>query len=133
MAVSPSRALENDLGMALDRDQFHLDWQPFVDVVTQSILGYEALLRWNRPQHGPIRSDEFIPAAERSGLIRRVDQWVLRMACRDAARWVEALSVAINISGQSFQSDALPALIEASLRESGLAPHRLEIEIPSAR
>jgi len=94
-----------------------------------TMVGFEALIRWRHPSRGLVAPGLFVPIAEESGLIIRVDEWVLREACREAASWAVPRKIAINLSPVQFQHGDLPGLVHSVLLESGLAPHRLELEI----
>lgn len=97
------------------------------------IVGLEALIRWHHQKRGPISPEAFIPVSERSGLIAPLSRWALGVACRQAASWSAPLFVAVNISATHFeQDDDLPAVVDAALEESGLAPERLELELTEA-
>jgi len=123
------RSLEQDLRRAMAEGQFRLAYQPLVCLASGRILGAEALLRWNRPGHGNVPPDRFIGAAEEIGLIGPLGAWVLGEACREAAAWPEPLDVAVNVSPLQFRHAGLCEAVEAALRESGLDPARLELEI----
>jgi diguanylate cyclase (GGDEF)-like protein len=127
------RRLERELRRALERDELALVYQPQLDLPTGRITGVEALVRWTHLECGRVvLPDEFIPAAEASGLIQPLGAWVLREACRQAAAWRAeglALTIAVNVSpAQLRHPDALEAVNEA-LRVSGLDPGLLELEI----
>ena len=126
------RALEMDLRRALLLDQFDLHYQPIIDIGTREVAGLEALLRWNHPERGLVAPDAFIPLAEEVGLIVPLGEWVLRRACQDAMAWPEALRVAVNLSAAQFASRGLVPMVADALRQSGLAPQRLELEITEA-
>nr|WP_262927109.1 EAL domain-containing protein [Rhizobium herbae] len=96
---------------------------------TSEIHGYEALLRWTHPQLGPISPAEFITVAEENGLIGPLGAWVLRRACADAAAWNSPCRVAVNVSAVQFMDANLPRLVHEVLVETGLPPHRLELEL----
>jgi len=124
------RAVEVDLRHALERNEFELRYQPIVDTATRRIKSFEALIRWRHPERGLIAPDAFIPLAEEIGLIAPLGAWVLREACAQTAHWPEAIGVAVNISPvQLFAGRRLLETVEMALELSGLAPHRLEIEI----
>jgi len=126
------RALEASLHEALARGELHLVFQPQVRLRDGQVQGLEALLRWNHPQHGSVSPAEFIPLAERSGLIVPIGRWVLQEACRQAARWPQPLRVAVNVSARQLRVRELPQDVFDALRDSGLAPQRLELEITEA-
>jgi len=124
------RSLEIDLRKALALREFELHYQPQVDLETDSIVGFEALLRWRHPERGLVSPADFIPLAEELGLIVPLGEWVLREACHEAARWPDGMSVAVNVSPHQFADTArLVSLVAKSLASSGLPGHRLEIEI----
>jgi diguanylate cyclase len=91
--------------------------------------GFEALLRWHHPEHGPVEPLEFIPIAEESGLIIPIGEWVLRTACREAAAWPKPYKVSVNLSPRQFQHDDFPGVVHSILVETGLPPARLELEV----
>ena len=127
--------LETDLRRALGRDEFRLHYQPIISLETWRISGFEALLRWQHPEHGVISPLTFIPLAEETGLIIPIGQWVLREACRQARIWQDQfpsdppLSMSVNLSGKQFLQVDLIERIEEILVETGLQASSLEIEI----
>ena len=123
------KQLEDDLRQALVQNQFHLVYQPVVCAKSAKIVGYEALLRWEHPTRGFISPADFVPVAEDCALIESIDEWVLRTACLDAARWPRHVRVAVNVSPIQFANPALPVLVTSALAKSGIAPGRLELEI----
>jgi diguanylate cyclase len=123
------RELERDLREALEVGQFHLHWQPIVNCLTGALHRFEALVRWDRPGCGKVSPGTFVPIAEKLGLFKHLDSWVLRAACAEALRWPLPYRVAVNISAHWFQGEDLSYMVEAALRESGLDPSRLEIEV----
>jgi diguanylate cyclase (GGDEF)-like protein/PAS domain S-box-containing protein len=122
------RLLELDLRLALQRNEFEVHYQPIRDIASDDIVVCEALVRWKHPLRGLIGPNQFIPLAEENGLIIKLGEWVLRTACRDAARWSRAC-VAVNLSPVQFRDPDLVATVKAALKESGLAASRLELEI----
>lgn len=118
---------------AADGHQFTLGYQPKVSLADQQLRGFEALLRWRHPEHGIVLPGEFIPLAEESGIVERIGHWVLREACEQAARWLHAglgrHVVAINCSGREFYGPRFVDNIRMALRESGLQPEQLEVEV----
>jgi EAL domain-containing protein (putative c-di-GMP-specific phosphodiesterase class I) len=131
-AIGRRLALEFDLRSALAGHQFRLVYQPLYALEDLTIVGVEALLRWEHPTLGLLGPDEFIPALERTGQIRDVGAWVLREACAQMARWHERgdrLYLAVNVSGRQFDDDALIEQIRAALTASGLAGRWLYIEV----
>ena len=124
------QALEADLRRALENDTLFLYWQPIADSLTRQPVGYEALLRWERPGHGPIPPSQFIAAAEECGLSGILDAYVLKKACREAAAWPDtSLRASVNVSSNRVRFGDLSDSVAAALEASGLAPNRLEIEI----
>ncbi|WP_331288015.1 MULTISPECIES: putative bifunctional diguanylate cyclase/phosphodiesterase [Methylobacteriaceae] len=122
-------SLEADLRRALEDRAFVLHYQPVVRARTGATTGFEALLRWNRPNGAPISPADFVPIAEEAGLMPELGAWVLAEACREAVRWPAHLMVAVNVSATQLRSTCFIRTVERALAESGLAPHRLEIEI----
>jgi diguanylate cyclase (GGDEF)-like protein len=123
------RVLELDLRRALTNQELEVYYQPIIDVKTETVTGFEALVRWNHPTRGLVSPGEFIPLAEETGLVLPLDEWVLRRACRDAAQWPDHVRIAVNLSAAQFKSRGLTALIVNALTESRLPPNRLELEI----
>ena len=121
--------LEADLRCALAESQLEVFYQPLVEARTETLVGFEALLRWRHPERGMVSPAEFIPLAEETGLIRPIGAWVLARACADAASWPNSLKVAVNLSPIQFTGAGLVGEVEQALRGAGLAPHRLELEI----
>ncbi|WP_339950172.1 EAL domain-containing protein [uncultured Albimonas sp.] len=125
-------ALAMALREALAREEFELWFQPQALLADGRITGFEALLRWRRPGHGLVLPGEFVPVAEKTGLIRPIGAWVIREACRAAAQWPQAYGVAVNASpAQLTQTDFVEQVSDA-LIAAGLAPERLEIELTEA-
>jgi predicted signal transduction protein with EAL and GGDEF domain len=113
-------------------EQLHIAYQPQIDLANSRISGVEALLRWHHPVHGWIWPTEFIPAAERTGLILQLGTWALREGCRQAARWrAEGLpmTMSVNVSALQFRVGNIPRLVADILAETGLPPAMLELEI----
>jgi diguanylate cyclase (GGDEF)-like protein len=127
------RELEKALYRAVEDNEFYLNFQPIVNAKDQSIMGAEALIRWNHSKLGTVSPAEFIPLAEEVGLILDIGEWVLRQACLTAVTWQPnlngLLNIAVNISSRQFQSTDVALLIEDVLQESGLTAQRLVIEI----
>ncbi|MHB8240741.1 MAG: bifunctional diguanylate cyclase/phosphodiesterase [Solirubrobacteraceae bacterium] len=124
--------LENDLGMALQRNQFFLLYQPIFDLPSQGIVGVEALVRWHHPERGVVAPDSFIPLAEESGMIIQIGRWVLEEACRQAARWsAEGLEVpiAVNVSAHQLSRKGFADDVRLALESSGIAPSLLTLEL----
>jgi diguanylate cyclase len=127
--VRERRLLEHDLRHAISRGETSLVYQPLTDIKTQEIVGFEALMRWQHPKRGAIPPSTFIPIAEESGLILQIGEWVLRTACKEAARWERPLSIAVNVSATQLHSPSFASLVHEVLITSKLAPSRLELEI----
>src|SRR5258707_14275619 len=123
------RVMEQDLRKALPAGEFELYYQPVVNLASNEISGFEALIRWNHPEKGIIAPAAFIPLAEEIGFIVPMGDWVIRQACATAAQWPGDLHVAVNISAVQFRSSGLMQVIVGALAASGLQPTRLEIEI----
>ena len=134
-ALLRKSALEADLRNAILNDELVLHYQPIVTARTGVTQNLEALVRWQHPEHGIISPGEFIPIAEESGLITKLDRWVLQTACRQLAVWHRAspdsanLSLSVNMSSQSFEQPGLPALVTELLFESGLPASALHLEL----
>ena len=123
------RETEIDLKLAIEQGQFELYYQPLFNTQQQQINGFEALIRWQHPERGLIQPIDFIPLAEETGLIVQIGEWVIKEACRQAARWPEHVRIAINISPVQFRTKGLQSILMQALSQSGLAPQRLELEI----
>ena len=128
-AVADRHRLENDIRFAMAEGQFHLAYQPIMALADDTILGFEALIRWQHPARGLVSPATFIPLAEETGLILPIGHWVLEEACRQAVAWRADQHVAVNISAVQFRSPMLLAHITSALAKSGLPASRLEIEL----
>ena len=126
------RALEVDLRKALAAGEFHLVFQPQINLATNKIVCMETLVRWTHPERGPVSPAEFIPVAEETGLIAPLGEWVLRQACAEAAQWPAAIRVAVNLSPVQFRNRNLVSMITHALAAARLPAARLEIEITEA-
>ena len=124
---------EQQLRVALNEGQLFLAYQPKVDLTRRCITGFEALVRWNHPQHGLIPANEFIPVAESTGLIVPIGDFVIETACRQLALWqqqgYDPLSLAVNISAVQFWRGDLYQTISRAIEETGISARRLELEI----
>ncbi|MCA1940842.1 MAG: EAL domain-containing protein [Caenispirillum bisanense] len=125
--------MENDLRVAVARNEFELHLQPKVDAATQAVVGAEALIRWQHPQLGLVSPMQFIPLAEESGLIMPIGRWILREACRLMVQWraegIAPASVSVNVSPRQFGDQGLLATVAQILEETGLPPQCLDLEI----
>ncbi len=128
----PESTLERDVRAALDAGLFRVHWQPIVTCASGELLGFEALIRWDRAGFGPVSPAIFVPVIERLGLFRKLDTWVLRQACAAAARWPTHLRAGINVSACWFDGSGLTAAVAAALEESEIDPARLELEVSEA-
>jgi diguanylate cyclase (GGDEF)-like protein/PAS domain S-box-containing protein len=128
-AARQRQLMESDLRVALEKEQLWLAYQPCVDASSEAVTGFEALIRWNHPEHGPVSPAEFIPLAEEIGLINEIGEWVLRTACAEAAKWPKHITVAVNLSPIQFKSHALPTMVRMVLSDTELPAKRLELEI----
>ena len=123
------RLLEADLRESLGSGQFDIHYQPLINLASRQVSSLEALLRWDHPVRGMVPPREFIALAEEAGLIFALGEFVLRRACKDAAGWPDSVRLAVNISPVQFRSGNLFEVVAEALRESGLHPDRLELEI----
>lgn len=123
------RRMELDLRAAHEEGEFRLHYQPILDLKTNRIVCFEALMRWRHESRGLVSPAAFIPLAEEIGLIGPMGRWALRRACRDAAAWPAQIAVSVNLSPSQVAMEGLAAVVQAALAESGLAPERLELEI----
>ncbi len=128
-AASKTARLGDRLRDAVDRDELSLVYQPLVDPETNIVKCFEALLRWNDPDEGPISPALFIPVAEQDEMIIRIGEMALRKACSDALAWPESIRVAVNVSAKQFVRPGFHKTVAAALEASGLPPGRLELEI----
>jgi EAL domain-containing protein (putative c-di-GMP-specific phosphodiesterase class I) len=133
LALRARAQMEVELRHALQHREFVLYYQPVVDA-NRTIVGVEALLRWNQPQRGMVSPGEFIPVAEQAGLILPLGQWVLEAACAQLVRWNDSphtrnLSMAVNVSARQFRHPEFTAQLLALLRVSGANPFRLKLEL----
>ncbi len=133
MRLTATRHLEfrSDLGLAIERDQLRLVFQPMVDLRTHRVVGAESLLRWEHPTRGSIAPAEFIPIAERAGLIVPIGKWVVEQSIKAAARWQGRgpQRVSINVSGLQLRSPEFVDQVRRSLEQHRLDPGRVVLEI----
>ena len=128
LAARDRQLLKSELREAIWDGALSLHFQPQL-AADGTAVAFEALVRWNHPERGMIAPVDFIPLAEDDGTIVEISEWILRSACREAASWQNPLRVAVNLSPLHFRSGDLPATVQATLEETGLAPDRLELEI----
>lgn len=125
--------IEHHLRLAVEKGELFLMYQPQVDIATGRIVGMEALLRWKHPELGIVPPERFIRVAENSGLILPIGEWVLRTACKTARKWQDqglpAIVIAVNVSAIQFRQDGFRDLIQRVLRDTGLPPQSLELEL----
>ena len=125
--------LETDLRLAQERGEFTLHFQPQVNIRTGALIGFEALLRWIHPEHGMIPPNHFIRLAEETGLIVEIGEWVLHTACVQARAWLDyglrGFAVGVNVSARQFASGDLAERVQRVVRETGLDPAYLELEV----
>ncbi len=125
--------LENDLRLAIEREEFFLMYQPQMDIASGNIIGLEALIRWQHPTLGLVPPNEFIPITEKTGQILPIGEWVLKTACTQARKWLDSgiysVPVAVNVSAVQFRQEGFCELIKRVLRETGLPPQYLELEL----
>lgn len=125
--------LESSLRQALSNQEFQLYYQPQFDIESNGLIGFEALIRWNHPQNGFIPPLHFIPIAEETGMIIPIGEWVLQTACIQAKFWHDSgfpwLRIAVNISAKQFKQDNFTGFVRSVLKETGLLPEFLELEL----
>lgn len=131
--VARSLLIHNELHRALKAGDLQVFYQPQVRIGTGELVGFEALLRWQHATMGWVSPAEFIPVAEQSGIIVQIGEWVMHSAARQAAQWLarghQNFRMAVNISVRQFVGHNLPQLVQTVLRETGLPPHMLELEV----
>lgn len=123
------RQLEMELRKAIVSEEFELHYQPLVDLQSNNVNAFEALVRWNHPTRGLIPPVEFIPIAEETGLIVPLGEWVLKTACQEAANWPDHIKIAINLSPTQLNNRHLLSKVTTALTNAGLSPHKLQLEI----
>ena len=123
------RVLEMALRKALGKGELSLNYQPVVAADTGSLTGFEALVRWNSPEFGPVSPAKFVPIAEDTRLIAPIGEWVLRTACAEAATWTSPVRVAVNVSAEQLRDPEFVTVVASALAQSGLPADRLEIEV----
>ena len=123
------REIEDELRTAIQRDELSIFFQPIVDLESGRIRSFEALVRWFHPEKGELRPDEFIPVAEETGVILTLGNWITAQAARIAAQWPEDVTLAVNLSPLQIRAPGAALGIIAALRNAGLDPSRLELEV----
>lgn len=123
------REIEAELRLAIQRDELSIFFQPIIDLETGRIKTFEALIRWFHPTKGELRPDEFIPVAEETGVIVTLGNWITAQAAKVAATWPEEVTLAVNLSPLQIRAPGAALGIKNALREAGLAPSRLELEV----
>ncbi len=125
--------IENELRKAIQQEQFHLDYQPKMDLPTRQIVGMEALVRWNHPELGRIEPGKFIPIAEETGMIIPLGEWILRSGCKQTMEWQKQgyppLKLSVNLSARQFYQPNLLDKIQEILKDTGLESQWLELEV----
>ncbi len=129
VAVKARHDMVTDLRVAIENEELECFFQPQVDFVSGEISGFEALMRWRNPRLGMVPPVEFIPLAEETGLILPMGEWILRTATLEATRWPDPVRVAVNLSARQLQRTGFVEMVVDALDTSGLAPHRLELEV----
>ncbi len=127
-AYSLRLALQSDLRLALEESAFTIVYQPIINLRSGDVVAFEALLRWHHPTRGPISPSEFIPIAERAGLISRIGAFVLRQACLSATHWPDRCRLSVNMSPLQLRDLNVLGIVDEALASSGLSPARLELE-----
>ena len=129
----------NELHRAIERDELELHYQPFVDLQTETLVGMEALVRWQHPTRGLLLPQEFIPLAEDSGMIVALGEWIVNEACRQTVEWFELrrgsgldnnrLNMSVNVSAVQLADTRFPTQVAEAIASSGIDPDRLWLEI----
>jgi diguanylate cyclase (GGDEF)-like protein len=123
------RVLEQDLRKALAAGEFELHYQPVVNLASNDVSGFEALIRWRHPERGMVPPAAFIPVAEEIGLISVLGEWAIRQACAAAVKWPDGIRVAVNLSPAQFRTPGLVQVVVSALAATGLSAEQLELEI----
>src|SRR3981081_3579333 len=127
--VQARRTLERDMRTALAQGGFRLFYQPLVNLQSQKVTAFEALMRWHHPDRGQVPPSECIPVAEEMGLIVQLGEWALRQACAEAMEWPDGISASVNLSPLQFSKGNLVSSVMSALASAGLPVSRLELEI----
>jgi len=129
-------ALVEELKQALHQNELFLVYQPRIDVATRQVVGAEALVRWRHPRYGVLSPESFLPLADDTGLLVPIGGWVLREACAQGRRWLDEgignLTVAVNVTSRQLRDGPLAEQVETALRESGMPPGQLLLELPES-
>ncbi len=123
------REIEAELRMAIQREELSIFFQPIVDLATGRIRSFEALVRWFHPEKGELKPDEFIPVAEETGVIITLGNWITAQAAKAAAQWPDDVTLCVNLSPLQIRAPGAALGILAAIREAGLPPSRLELEV----
>ncbi len=123
------KEIETELRAAIRKDELSIFFQPIVDLKTGKIRTFEALVRWFHPEKGELRPDEFIPVAEETGVIITLGNWITAQAAKAAAQWPDDVTIAVNLSPIQLRAPGAALGILNAIRDAGLAPHRLELEV----
>jgi EAL domain-containing protein (putative c-di-GMP-specific phosphodiesterase class I) len=123
------KEIETELRAAIRKDELSIFFQPIVDLKSGKIRTFEALVRWFHPEKGELRPDEFIPVAEETGVIITLGNWITAQAAKAAAQWPDEVTVAVNLSPIQIRAPGAALGILNAIRDAGLPPHRLELEV----
>ena len=123
------KEIETELRAAIRKDELSIFFQPIVDLKTGKIRTFEALVRWFHPEKGELRPDEFIPVAEETGVIITLGNWITAQAAKAAAQWPDDVTIAVNLSPLQIKAPGAALGILNAIRDAGLPPHRLELEV----
>jgi EAL domain-containing protein (putative c-di-GMP-specific phosphodiesterase class I) len=127
--VQARTVLERDMRNGIVQNHFRVFYQPLINLETQKVTAFEALMRWEHPERGLVSPAEFIPLAEETGLIVRLGEWTMRQACSEAMGWPADISVCVNLSAVQFAKGDLVSTVVNALASSGLPASRLELEV----
>ena len=132
--AAAAAALAEELRLGMERGELFLVYQPRIDIATHQVVGAEALLRWKHPRYGVLAPEAFLPIADDTGLLVPIGAWVLREACKQGRRWIDAgiqpLSVVVNVTARQLRRGTLAEQVRAALESSGLPAGSLLIEVP---
>jgi diguanylate cyclase (GGDEF)-like protein/PAS domain S-box-containing protein len=127
-------ALVDELRQGMERNELFLAYQPRIDIATRQVVGAEALLRWRHPRYGVLAPEAFLPLADDTGLLVPIGGWVLQEACKQGRRWTDeglgSLNVVVNLTARQLRDGPIAEQVDAALRESGLPPQSLLLELP---